>query len=70
VSPILLARATKYKTGILRIFPMAERKIVTFKPEILRGPVIKVTKKVKLHEGNQLGFPRAALSCEFKDYNH
>jgi len=35
---------------------------------ILGGRVVKVTTKVKLHEGNQLGFPRAALSCKFKGY--
>jgi len=28
---------------------------------ILGSPVIKVTTKVKLHEGNQLGFSRASL---------
>ena len=30
------------------IFPKEERKFVTFKTEFLGGPVIKVTKKVKL----------------------
>jgi len=49
VSPILLA--TNSKTGIFGIFPKEERKCVTFKMGILGGPAIKVTKKVKLHEG-------------------
>jgi len=51
VSPI-----TNSKTGIFEILSKKERKYyVTFKTGILWGPVIKVTTKVKLHEGNQLG---------------
>ena len=53
MSPILLA--TNSKTGIFGSFPKEEPKFVTFKTGILRGHAIKVTTKVKLHEGNQLG---------------
>jgi len=55
VSSILLA--TNSKTGFFWIFPKEHRKFVTFKTGILGGPVIKVTTKVKLHEGNQIYFP-------------
>jgi len=41
-------------------------KIVTFETGILGGPAIKVTTKVKLHEGKKLSFPPAALSGKFK----
>jgi len=40
--------------------------IFTFKTGILWVPVIEETTKVKLHEGNQLDFPHAALSCKYK----
>jgi len=50
VSPILLARP------ILKLefsgFSKKRKKFVTFKTRILGDPVIKVTTKVKLHEGN------------------
>ena len=61
VSPILLAANSK--TGIFGIFPKEQPNFVTFKTGILRaiGPVIKVTTKVRLHDVNQLGLPRAAL---------
>ena len=55
---------------MLGIFLEEERKFVTFKTEILGGPVIKVTNKVNLQEEYQLGFPHAALSYEFKVYDH
>jgi len=53
---------------IFEIFPKEQREFVTFKKEILGDPVIKVTTKVKLHEGNQLGLPHAALSCKGYDF--
>jgi len=64
VSPILLT--TNSKTGIFGIFPIQQRNFVSFKTGILNGSVIKVTTKVKLHEGNQPGFPHAALSCKYQ----
>jgi len=67
VSPILLAPNSK--TGIFEIFTKEQRKFVTFKSGILGGPVIKVTTKIKLHEGNQLDLPHAALSCKSKGYD-
>jgi len=38
----------------------------TYVREFSEAIVIKVTTKVNQHEGNQLGFPPAALSCKFK----
>jgi len=68
MSHILLA--TNSKTGIFRTFPTEERKFVTFKTGFLGGPaVIKVTTMVKLHVGNELGFPHAALFCKCKGYD-
>ena len=54
---------TNSKTGIFGIFPKEERKFVAFKTGILGGPALKVTTKLglKLHDGNQLDFHRAAL---------
>ena len=53
-----LRLATKSKTGIFGISPKEEPKFVTLKTG---GHVIKVTTKVKLYEGNQLGFIHPAL---------
>ena len=59
MSPILLA--INSKTGNFGIVAKEQRKFVTLKTGILGRPAIKVTTEVKLHEGNQLSFPHAAL---------
>ena len=58
MSPILLTPNSK--PGIFGTFPKERRKL-SLSNGNSRSPVIKVTTKVNLHEGNQPGLPHAAL---------